>query len=112
MTCITRSTFSEILDTPETLALTERLMQEVEDVARAKGVDLDSEVVDTILAEFQTHKHNLVSSMYTDLKNGLPLEVQALNGAVSRIGKVVRVPTPINDVIASCLKLVDNKIQA
>ena len=45
--------------------------------------------------------------MFTDLKRGNQLEIDVLNGAVSRIGKEVGIPTPANDFITACLLIAD-----
>jgi 2-dehydropantoate 2-reductase len=42
--------------------------------------------------------------MLIDLENGKRLELEALNGAISRMGKELGVPTPVNDCIYACLK--------
>ena len=51
---------------------------------------------------------DLNASMYTDLLAGRPMELDALNGAVVRIGQQIGVETPINDVIYAMLKKFQN----
>jgi 2-dehydropantoate 2-reductase len=48
-------------------------------------------------------------SMLRDLERGKRLEIDALNGAVSRFGNQLSLPTPINDFIYATLKLQDLK---
>ncbi len=108
MTCITRSGFSQVLNTPETLDLAWRVMREAAAVGIANGVNLDADVVETIMADFQKTGQDLVSSMHMDLEAGSPLELSAINGAVSTIGKEVGVDTPVNDFITACLTVADN----
>ena len=112
MTCITRGTMAEVLDTPETLDMSWRVMREAEAVGRAKGVGLDDDVVDAKMATLQAEKHDILSSMKTDLNRGNPLEVHVLNGAVSRMGKEVGVPTPSNSFIADSLTVHHNRAMA
>ena len=109
MTCATRSSFPEVLDTPEALDLTWRVMREAEAVARASGVELDGDVVENTMAEFEETRDELTSSMFLDLEAGNPLELSLLNGAVSRIGKEVGVETPVNDFIAACLSVANKR---
>ena len=109
MTCITRAAFAEVLDTPETLALTRTVLREVEAVARAKGIGLDGDVVETMMARFQERKAGLTSSMFTDLERGDRLEVGVLNGAVARYGRELGVATPVNDFITACLTVSHNR---
>ena len=109
MTCITRASFSEVLETPETHALTVQVMTEALKVGQASGVPLDDGLVDSVMAGFQEEKSGLISSMHTDLMSGNPLEVSLINGAVARIGKEVGVDTPANSMIATCLAIADNR---
>ncbi len=109
MTCIAKASFAEVLDTPETLDLTWRVMREVAEAGRAKGIDLDKDIVESTMAGFQEFKEDLMSSMYLDLEAGNPLEIAFLNGAVSRIGKEVGVATPVNDFITACLSIANGR---
>ena len=100
------------MDTPETLDLTRRIVREVAEVGKAKGVGLEPDIVESTMTHFQEHKDELGSSMYRDLERGNPLEVGVLNGAVSRTGKEVGVATPINDFITTCLTVADREGRA
>lgn len=112
MSCITRASFSDVLDTPETFAMTMQVMEEALKVGQASGVPLDDGLPESVMAGFLEEKRGLVSSMHTDLKAGNPLEVSLINGAVARIGREVGVPTPANGLIAACLAIADNKARA
>ena len=109
MTCITRSGFPEVLDTPATRAMTLTVMREVVAVAEARGIRLGDGFADEVLAQFVEARGEMMSSMYNDLQSGNPLEVSVLNGAVSRIGKEAGVPTPANDFITACLTPAHNR---
>lgn len=108
MSCITRASFSDVLDTPETYAMTMQVMREALKVGQASGVALDDGLPDSVMAGFLEEKGGLISSMHTDLTAGNPLEVSLINGAVARIGKEVGVSTPANSFISACLKIADN----
>ena len=109
MSCITRASFTEVLDTPETRAMTMQVMSEALKVGQASGVPLDDGLPDSVMAGFLEEKDGLISSMHTDLITGNPLEVSLINGAVARIGKEVGVETPVNCFITTCLLIADNK---
>ena len=109
MSCITRASFSDVLDTPETYAMTMQVMREALKVGQASGVALDDGLPDSVMAGFLEEKGGLISSMHTDLTAGNPLEVSLINGAVARIGKEVGVSTPANSFISACLKIADNR---
>ena len=112
MCCITRSSFAEVLDNPETSALALQVMQEAYDVGRASGVDLLEGIVQSHMEHFRSEKDDLVSSMYMDLQAGKRLELSVINGAVSDVGRRAGVPTPLNDFITSCLSLADERARA
>ena len=109
MSCITRASFSDVLETQETYAMTMQVMTEALKVGQASGVPLDDELPNSVMAGFQEEKGGLISSMHTDLVAGNPLEVSLINGAVARIGREVGVETPANSFIAACLAIADNK---
>lgn len=111
MSCITRASFADVLDTPETLELTWRVMREAEAVGRARGIPLDKDIVEATMAEFQATKQDLISSMYLDLQAGNPLELDVINGAVVRIGRELGVPTPVNEFIVACLRIANSRAQ-
>lgn len=109
MTCITNGTMGEVLDTPETLDMSWRVMREAEAVGRAQGVELHDDVVDEKMAILQAEKQEILSSMRTDLDRGNPLEIHVLNGAVSRMGRDVGILTPVNSFIADSLTVQHNR---
>ena len=109
MSCITRASFSEVLDTPETYKMTMQVMTEALRVGQASGVPLDDGLPESVMAGFLEEKDGLISSMHTDLMAGNPLEVSLINGAVARIGREVGVNTPANGFISACLAVADRK---
>ena len=112
MTCICRGSFAEVMDTPETTEVTRRVVEEATAVARATGVDVDRDIVDSAMSHFHREKDSLISSMHADLLAGRPLEVAMLNGAVARLGGKAGVPTPVNDLITACLSIADGRARA
>ena len=108
MSCITRASFGDVLDTPETYQMTMQVMNEALRVGQGSGVPLDDGLPDSVMAGFLKEK-GFISSMYNDLLAGNPLEVSLLNGAVARIGKEVGIETPANSFISVCLAIADRK---
>ena len=103
ISAITRLPASVIRSTPETRDLVERVMREVDAVGRAHGVPLDGDVVTAQLARLDLLPPGSKASMARDLERGRRLEIEALNGAVVRLGRERSVPTPVNDLIRSAL---------
>ncbi len=48
-------------------------------------------------------------SMYHDLHQRGKTEIDALNGAISRYGKELGIPTPVNDLITAMIKFLEKK---
>lgn len=103
MTCITHSSFAEVMDSPETREMTLGVITEAATVGKAAGVNLASDLIDSIMNVFIEDKDHLISSMHADLTAGRPMEFGNLNGKVSQLGGELGVPTPINDFITACL---------
>jgi 2-dehydropantoate 2-reductase len=105
-TAITRMPMGPILADPDTRALFRSIMQETLAVGRAKGVDLDPGYVDERMAFADANTPpTMKASMANDLDRGNRLELDWLAGQVSRLGKELKVPTPVNDLIYATLKL-------
>ena len=109
MTCITRSSFKEVIETPQTTGLTLRVMEEAAAVGRAAGVNLANDVAEATMAHLYEERDGLVSSMHADLNGGKPLELANLNGKVSELGRQLGVLTPLNDFITACLTPAHNR---
>ncbi len=109
MTCITRSSFKEVMETPQTADLTLGVLEEAATVGRAAGVNLADDVEETTMAHLYEEKDGLVSSMRADLDAGKPLELANLNGKVSELGRELGVHTPLNDFITACLTPAHNR---
>ena len=107
MTCITRSPFKEVMNNPLTRNMTRGLVRETALVASKLVPNFSEDTVQNTIDYLETHKNDLVSSMHQDLLAGKPMEINAINGAVSREGGILGIPTPINNMIASCLSLQD-----
>lgn len=106
MSALTRSTLGPILKDPDTRALFVGCMQEVTLLARRKGVILPAAIVQDALAGYDKLPAEMRPSMGLSVLHGQPLEVEALNGTAARLGRELGVPTPINQFIATALKLV------
>lgn len=67
-------------------------------VGRARGVELSGkEIVDLLQESLSRHARHQ-PSMLQDILAGRPTEIEALNGAIIRLGREERIPTPINDM--------------
>ncbi len=99
-----RLSMAEVMAEPESRELVVRVMREIEAMGRKRGVALADDVVERTLAYMDAEASLMKASMQTDLENGRPLELEALNGAVVRLGRASDVPTPANEAIYGLLK--------
>ena len=83
------------------LELTRAVLNEVTTVGRAEGIDVKQEVIEkNIESLFSLETGGAhYPSLYQDMKNGRLTEIDYLNGAISKLGKVHNIPTPVCDVI-------------
>lgn len=87
----------------ETRALLAAAMNEVVDLARARGVNLAREAVDKTLAFADKLPEDATASMQRDLLEGRPSELEAQTGAIVRLGLEAGVPTPANAFLYAVL---------
>jgi 2-dehydropantoate 2-reductase len=95
-----------IVDRPETAELARGIMAEAEAVGRARGIALEDGTLDRLFQRLQTVAATspaMHPSMYFDLVQGRRLELDALNGAVVRMGRESGVPTPLNFAVYAAL---------
>ena len=79
------------------------LLAEAMAVGRAEGAHLDPSLADTLMGFF-ARPNNRGNSMYYDRRDGKPLEWDARNGVIARLGKKHGIPTPVSDVIVALLR--------
>ena len=103
--CAARLPAGPLLARPETRELMRGILQETAAVAKARGVQLkDSYVNDTMSLIDEHIPPTHVGSMLVDLDTGKRLELDAINGALVRLGKEHGVPTPLNSTVYALLK--------
>ena len=100
--CVTRGS-KRLVWIPEVRELFRQTISEAVAVARAKAIPLSNSVPDEFVTLLDNHTE-FKPSMLVDLERNHRLELEVLNGAVSRFGKALGVPTPVNDFIYACLK--------
>lgn len=101
---LTRLPIGPIRDCPETFALFRGAIEEAVAVARSQGVLLADDCVDRHLTTVAGLNPAARSSMLTDILAGRRLELEALNGAVVRLGAQGGVATPLNFAVYAALR--------
>ncbi|UCG23339.1 MAG: 2-dehydropantoate 2-reductase [Chloroflexota bacterium] len=101
-----------IKSSPETMAMLQSCMAEIEAVARAKGVALERAVVAEAMAFIRAMPDETTASMQRDVAAGRLFELEAMTGSVVRYGREASVPTPVNGFIYAALKPTEMKDRA
>jgi 2-dehydropantoate 2-reductase len=91
---------------PDVAEVARDLIHECIAVGRAEGARLEDELADGIVAAMIQGPEEAGTSMLADRRLGLPLEVDARNGAVTRIGARHGIATPLNRALAALLAAV------
>ncbi len=102
---LTRLTHGRVCERPDLRALVSVLVDEGRAVAAAQGITLDAdpeELIDRAARPDVAYGHK--ASMLQDVETRRPTEIDSLNGGISRFGRELDVPTPLNDAITALMK--------
>jgi len=105
LSALTRATLSEIVTSPITRDLVRTLMEEVDAVASAVGVEVALTIDKRMAGAAATGSHK--TSMLQDLEAGRPLEVDALVGSVVELADGAGVSVPALRTVYKLTKLLD-----
>lgn len=81
-----------------------RIVEELSAVARAAGVALAPDVVESIMKQAAAVGADTYSSLHHDLTAGKRLELEALHGHAVRLGERLGVPVPTVFAVYAALK--------
>jgi len=101
---ITNLTMREMGQSEECWKIMDNLLYEFEQVAKAEGVIFNYPLQDKLKENLQMAHH---PSMWVDLQNKKRTEIDAINGAISTLGKKHNIATPYNDMITSLIKILE-----
>ena len=100
---LTRATIGEMIASPQIKKIMVQTAQEIVAVANAKGIDLPKNIIEKQFQIIESQPFHTTSSLYRDMIEGKPSELEAQNGTVVRFGSALGIPTPMNDFIYYCL---------
>jgi 2-dehydropantoate 2-reductase len=106
---ITAATLVTRLDMtrPSTEGLVRHTVGEAIAVGRAEGATLPDDVVDDVVGALSAPMPAHPNSMHEDRLAGRPMEIDARNGAIVRIGRRHGIPTPVNALLVDLLRIAD-----
>lgn len=100
----TQLPLGEIRRAPAAIAMIRGLMTEAWTVGRALGVPLADDLVATQMALLLNQVDGAGASLRHDLLSGHRMELEALQGTLSRLGRETGVPTPWTDAAYAILQ--------
>ena len=100
---LARTPVGPLRDMPLGRRLLQRAVQEVVDVARARGVKLADDETARVLGAIDGLPPGTKPSFLLDLEAGGPNELETLSGAVSRYAAATGVQTPVHDTVTAVL---------
>jgi 2-dehydropantoate 2-reductase len=92
---------------PEAISLARSVAGEVAAVSQAECIPIDLEAVHATIAYACEHHGSHKASMLQDLLAGRRTEVDALNGMIVELGERHQVPTPLNAMLATLVRLAE-----
>ena len=88
------------------------LIRECIAVGRAEGADLDDSLMDSIVQGYRDAPADSVNSMLADRRASRPMEWDARNGVVGRLGEAHDIATPVSDTVAGLLATIDESVRS
>lgn len=100
---LTRTSYGEMRELPETRKLMIDLMNEIFNLAITNGVKLKDGYVDEVVAAIDSYPYASSTSLARDVWAGRPSEIEYQNGTVVRLAKKCGMKVPVNEFVYSCI---------
>ena len=84
-------------------------MEEINTLAKARGIKMPSDSVDSVMAAVDGLPEDATSSMQRDIVAGKPSELESQNGAIVRMAREAGVAVPTHELIYQTLKPLEAK---
>ena len=98
----------QLLDYPETLRVMEVLVTEAVEVAKRRGIRMESNPMDRVKAVIEATRENRCS-MGQDFDYKRRTEIDAINGAVVREAKGLGISVPVNQTMTDLVKVIEKR---
>ncbi|MCJ2126505.1 ketopantoate reductase family protein [Methylobacterium sp. J-077] len=108
LSALTQLPYGRLVQGEGVIAAMTDVVQECVAVARASGVTVPDDILDTVLA-LSAGMADQRSSTAQDLARGRPSEIDHLNGYVVRKGAALGIPTSANRILYTLVKLVERR---
>jgi 2-dehydropantoate 2-reductase len=110
---LARLTADRLLSSPEMQELMRNLLQEVIAVANAQDIRLNfDERWSAIVRLLKQLAPNTKGSMFQDIEQRRPTEIDVINGAIIEAGQSHKISTPYNRAVVSLIKALETGLQS
>ena len=110
---LARLTADRLLSSPEMQELMRNLLQEVITVANAQDIQLNfDERWSAIVRLLKQLAPNTKGSMFQDIEQERPTEIDVINGAIVEAGQSLKISTPYNSAVVSLIKALETGLQS
>jgi 2-dehydropantoate 2-reductase len=103
VTSLRQQPFGKVMDDPEARDLLTGLIGEVEQIARAKGIELPGDIVPATIAKVKQFPYETKTSMQLDFEKGRETEIDIFTGYIVRAGRELGIKTPLHDRVYKTL---------
>ncbi len=95
---------AEVANDPGAAEAMRALVRECIAVGRAEGADLPDALADEVVAHYRAAPPDSINSLHADRIAGRPMEVDARNGVIVRLGARHGIEAPANRMVAALLE--------
>lgn len=103
---ILRMTFGDMQSNPEFMEFMQKIMKEVQQIAKAQGVQNTETMIGEALEAFKQMIPEGKTSMLQDVEAGRKTEVDMFAGTMIEFGKKHNIPTPYNQVMKDMIETI------
>jgi 2-dehydropantoate 2-reductase len=110
---LARLTADRLLSSPEMQEFMQNLLREVIAVANAQNIHLNfDERWGAIVRLLKQLAPNTKGSMFQDIEQRRPTEIDVINGAIVEAGQSLKISTPFNRAVVSLIKALETGLQS
>jgi 2-dehydropantoate 2-reductase len=106
VTTLFRRSIGEVLSEGGSLDIVNKMIREIEELARAKNIDLPDNIADITIEKARSFVPSTKTSMQLDQEQGRSTELESLIGYVCKEGKTLGIPVPAYETVYSDLKAI------
>jgi len=103
VTSLLQKPFGEVMDDSGARDLLTGLIGEVEQIARAKGIDLPGDIVPATIAKVKQFPYETKTSMQLDYEKGRETEIDIFTGYIVKSGREWGIKTPLHERVYKTL---------